>query len=323
MNNSKISVIVPIYNREKYIDKCISSIVNQTYTDLEILLVDDGSADASLEKCGRWAEKDSRIVVIAKENGGVSSARNAGIEAASGAYIGFVDSDDYIEPETYERLVRPFEIYDDIQMTSCGSAIGENERKIDKDAVFTREDAYIMMFNYVTHFKAYNVNKLYLTDIIKNNGIRFCEDIAFGEDARFNFDYFGYINNFCAVAYCGYHYVINESSATYKDENSTRWKTADLPQYFIDNSPSERVSKYIQRWNIVYYRSIAYEYYIGIADKKTYNYIKSRIRQDKKAYMKNEILTKKEKLFILCICDVDFLYRNYKILRRKLKDRKI
>ena len=95
----KISVIVPVYKVEKFLDRCVESIVGQTYENLEIILVDDGSPDNCPSMCDKWAEKDSRIKVIHKENGGVSSARNAALYAATGDFIGFVDSDDWIEPD--------------------------------------------------------------------------------------------------------------------------------------------------------------------------------------------------------------------------------
>ena len=100
-----ISIIVPVYRTEKYLDRCVESIVNQTYKNLEIILVDDGSPDDCPKMCDEWAKKDKRIKVIHKENGGVSSARNIGIKSAKGKYIGFVDSDDYIEKEMYESLI--------------------------------------------------------------------------------------------------------------------------------------------------------------------------------------------------------------------------
>lgn len=100
-----ISVIVPVYNVEKYLEKCIKSITNQTYHNLEIILVNDGSQDKSGKICDFWAQKDSRIKVIHKENGGLSDARNVGIKIATGEYIGFVDSDDYINPNFYEILM--------------------------------------------------------------------------------------------------------------------------------------------------------------------------------------------------------------------------
>lgn len=101
-----ISVIVPVYNSEKYLKQCVDSICNQTYKELEIILVDDGSTDNSSQICDQLAEKDKRIIVIHKENGGSTSARNAGLRVSKGEYIGFVDSDDWIEPEMYETLLK-------------------------------------------------------------------------------------------------------------------------------------------------------------------------------------------------------------------------
>lgn len=99
-----ISVVIPVYKVEKYLDRCIRSVVSQTYSNLEIILVDDGSPDQSGKICDEWAKKDKRITVIHKENEGLSDARNAGLDIASGEYIAFVDSDDYINPEMYRRM---------------------------------------------------------------------------------------------------------------------------------------------------------------------------------------------------------------------------
>jgi len=106
-----ISIIVPIYKVEPYLSKCIDSILAQTYTNLEIILVDDGSPDSCPAICDEYAAKDNRIIVIHKENGGLSSARNAGLDIAKGEYIGFVDSDDWIEPDMYEKLLQNAEMY--------------------------------------------------------------------------------------------------------------------------------------------------------------------------------------------------------------------
>ena len=109
MNNDLISVVVPCYNVEKYLEKCVKSIVDQTYTNLEIILVDDGAKDGTPELCDKLALTDSRIKVVHKLNGGLSDARNAGITVASGEYITFFDSDDWLEPDTiknaYDKLI--------------------------------------------------------------------------------------------------------------------------------------------------------------------------------------------------------------------------
>lgn len=102
----KISVIIPVYNSEKYLPQCMDSVLAQTYGDMEIILVDDGSTDGSPAVCDGYAAKDSRVQVIHQQNGGAGAARNAGLDAATGDYIGFIDSDDYIEPDMYEKLYR-------------------------------------------------------------------------------------------------------------------------------------------------------------------------------------------------------------------------
>ena len=114
-----ISVIVPIYKVEDYLDRCVSSIVNQTYSNLEIILVDDGSPDHCPAMCDAWAAKDARIKVIHKQNGGLSDARNAGMAATTGELLGFVDSDDWIAPDMYERLYQRL-TEDHSDMAACG-----------------------------------------------------------------------------------------------------------------------------------------------------------------------------------------------------------
>lgn len=118
MSDQVISVIVPIYNVEKYLNRCIESIVNQTYKNLEIILVDDGSPDKCPEICDEWAKKDNRIKVIHKKNGGISTARNSGLDASTGAFIGFVDGDDIVDPQFYETLVNEAE-NNDADISAC------------------------------------------------------------------------------------------------------------------------------------------------------------------------------------------------------------
>ena len=132
-----ISIIVPVYGVEKYLDRCITSIVNQTYKELEIILVDDGSLDKCPQMCDEWAKKDQRIRVIHKENGGLSDARNAGLQIAKGKYIGFVDSDDYIAPDMYECLLGK------IEESKADLAICNYEMVDEKNSPFYSEESPI------------------------------------------------------------------------------------------------------------------------------------------------------------------------------------
>ena len=128
MKNDLISVIVPVYKVEKYLEKCIESIIKQTYTNLQIILVDDGSPDNCGKICDEYAKKDLRIEVIHKANGGLSDARNVGISKAKGRYIGFVDSDDYIKEDMYEILLNLIKKYDaDVSICNLYDVIDGNE----------------------------------------------------------------------------------------------------------------------------------------------------------------------------------------------------
>lgn len=146
VDTAKISVIVPVYKVEPYLDKCISSIANQTYRNLEIILVDDGSPDSCPAMCDAWAEKDSRIRVIHKPNGGLSDARNAGMAVATGELMAFVDSDDWIAPDMYEHLYQRL-TEDSSDIAACGvQMIWENKtpsRMLTRDGncVLNQEEA--------------------------------------------------------------------------------------------------------------------------------------------------------------------------------------
>ena len=117
-NNSLVSIVVPIYNVEKYLEKCIISLIHQTYKNLEIILVVDGSPDDSIDICKKWASKDDRIKIINKENGGLSDARNSGLKAASGELISFVDSDDWVSINMIEKMVNAIKS-NDVDMAIC------------------------------------------------------------------------------------------------------------------------------------------------------------------------------------------------------------
>ena len=162
-----ISVIVPVYNVEKYLEKCIDSIINQTYQNLEIILVDDGSTDGSGKICDEYSRKDNRIKVIHKENGGLSDARNIGIKNANGGLIGFIDSDDYITENMFEVLQKDLRKYN-ADISSCDiqnvNEAGECLKIIrvstegQTSKVFEREEALKLLLE--DTIKSYAWNKL-------------------------------------------------------------------------------------------------------------------------------------------------------------------
>ncbi|MBO5468256.1 MAG: glycosyltransferase [Lachnospiraceae bacterium] len=171
MNDELISVIVPIYNVEKYLDVCLESIINQTYSNLEIILVDDGSTDNSLYICNEYAQKDKRIKVIHKKNGGLSSARNVGIDVAKGKYIGFVDGDDYIHKELYRRLVDACQRYR-VAISICHAVVFQDGKEPIQTSGYIKND-YVtddmkLIFSNTLNMSQSVCNKLFLRELFSN-----------------------------------------------------------------------------------------------------------------------------------------------------------
>lgn len=174
-----ISVIVPIYKVEQYLDRCVESILAQTVKDLEIILVDDGSPDACPKMCDEWAARHQNIRVVHKPNGGLSSARNAGIEVASGDYIGFIDSDDHILPDMYKCLLSALQT-NDADMAICGyQYVDQSTDKVDfvetgksplTDGVLNRKEAYEKLVASRAGYSFYVTawNKLYKKELFNN-----------------------------------------------------------------------------------------------------------------------------------------------------------
>lgn len=171
-----ISVIVPVYKVEKYLDRCVTSIVNQTYRNIEIILVDDGSPDNCPAMCDDWAAKDSRIKVIHKENGGVSDARNAGMAVATGELMGFVDSDDWISLDMYQQLYDDM-IKNDSDISACGvemvweDGITQSQRLTKRGSFVLNGYEAMQAFIEGSWIQAEVYNRLYKTNLIKD--IRF------------------------------------------------------------------------------------------------------------------------------------------------------
>ena len=177
----KVSIIVPVYNTAPWLDRCIESLVNQTYQDIEIILVNDGSSDSSRQVCAYWQEKDKRIKYLYKENGGQASARNMGLDYATGEYIAFVDSDDCVMPQYVEQLVRVC-VENKTEISFCGYALTDEFTPADKtdlpDEVYNTE--IISQYDYFERIYshqeiAYVVvwNKLYHRNIFAD--VRFKE----------------------------------------------------------------------------------------------------------------------------------------------------
>lgn len=209
----KISIIVPVYNVEDYLSKCIDSIINQTYRNLEIIIVNDGSSDNSGQMSDQYAKKDERIIVLHKENGGLSSARNAGLDIAKGDYIGFVDSDDYIASNMYEIL------YNSIINHNCDISIARIQAS-DREEI---KDNRVMVLNKVEALERSILsddlevcipNRLYKRFIFNN--LRF-ETGKIYEDFLIVTDIFLNVENVVYNGNANYHYTIRAGSITHPE----------------------------------------------------------------------------------------------------------
>lgn len=235
-NEKLVSIIIPVYNAEKYLGYCLNSVTSQTYRNLEIILINDGSSDRSLEICENYAAIDERISVISIKNGGVSNARNMGLDSASGQYIQFVDSDDVIRRDMVENLVRLMETYETdvavcgFEMVTLGNSASERECTVFTSSIMGSEcvltqDMFFEKMAFIlwrTTYLESSCNKIFRREIIEENRLRFPQEISLGEDFCFNMEYFEHIRGITFTNVRYYYYL------QVKQEALTKRYRADL-----------------------------------------------------------------------------------------------
>lgn len=303
-----ISIIVPVYNVEKYLNQCIESLINQTYRNLEIILINDGSTDRSGEICNWYKNKDHRIKVIHKKNGGLSSARNSGLDIATGYYIGFVDSDDFVEKTMYEKLYLQIE-NNNADMIKC-NLIEFRNNQMPRDIVssgnittYTREDAIYNFiydqYKYNKHFKVVVWDALYKRELLEN--IRFPEGLLY-EDGYVSPKLFFKSKKLLHLDDCLYYYRINDEGIMSKGLTQQSLKSIDdwkeIHLMIKDEIPScSEGSAY--KWLIKYltiYRELLYRNDID-TDGYYKNYIIKELKINRK-YFKQFKIGKRLKLFL-------------------------
>ncbi|MGQ4665885.1 glycosyltransferase family 2 protein [Metabacillus halosaccharovorans] len=231
-----ISVIIPVFNVEKYLNRCVNSILNQSFQDIEIILINDGSTDKSGIICDEYAQKDPRIRVIHKKNARVSAARNDGIRMAKGKYVSFIDSDDWIEPEMYQEMVNKVEEYNlDLIMCDYKKKSEDFEDKRTqpiRSGYYSKEDIKNELFSCLIMFEhlefpptisnwvcLFNLNFILENNLLYEEDIHYCEDSLFGSKVMYHAKSFYYLKNHY---YYNYFYNPNSTTNTY---NEKKWNS--------------------------------------------------------------------------------------------------
>lgn len=298
--NPLLSIIIPVYNGDKYIEACMRSIVNQTYRNLEIIIIDDGSKDSSYEICRKFMRMDNRIKLISQKNMGVSSARNHGLELCTGEYITFVDSDDTVELDMYEILMKEFNENDiDIAICSYSKVIKNESGSYNKmeinqefDGVCSKKEALVLIQSN-NGYKGFACNKVFKRKVLIgsnnelirfNSNLRFMEDNIFVTSVILNCEKVRFINR------SFYNYFIRENSATAKRKIEEKIKALQMLLDIVDAKYIEAIN--IIKWNIYteYIYEMAYKY---IYEKNNvYNNINEIVKLRKK-FTKGNAISKK------------------------------
>lgn len=314
MEDCKVSVIVAAYNIQDYIVKCLESIANQTYRNLEVIVVDDGSSDNTGKLADEFSKKDSRFIVIQKENGGVSSARNKGIDIASGDFIGFVDGDDTIEDDMYEMLVKNAIKYD-ADISHCGYKVIESNKEIffyntKQIIVQDRKKGLVDLFE-GTLIEPSLCNKIFRRDIVGN--IRLNESIKINEDLYFNVLLFDRSHKSIFEDKSKYNYIKRDNSATTSSLNNIRkvidpLKVYDMivDLYKMDTGILPYAKKMKIERNINIYNLLTLEKNTEL--KKLKKQIRHYIKLSKNEVKNNNKITKKTRFMVYGIIYIRFIY---------------
>jgi len=262
----KVSIIVPVYNTERYLRHCVESIRNQTLKDIEIILVNDGSPDRCPEICDECATKDKRIRVIHKENGGVSSARNVGMDISRGEFIGFVDPDDYVGPEYFGNMFQTFQKHTDADLIVSGLTFisGANKRKITCGSEYTLDKGEFCNEFFKLQKQGYVNpiwNKLYKTEVLVD--IRFELGNNKAQDLLFNLEYFIRCRKFVFIPQYEYFYILRDTSVTvkasreyireYELERSLSFIEKKISLYVKNGIPWKDIEKYSLSFHPVWF----------------------------------------------------------------------
>ena len=281
---STISVIVPIYNVERYLACCIESILNQTYTDFELILVDDGSPDHCGLICNQYAQKDNRVRVIHKDNGGVSLARNVALDIASGRYVTFCDSDDYYKPDWLESLITVAKnnhadmvVGNYLHVSEDKEIFNQSHHESGTYVISTPEEKISYTISHILGNKhGWEIwSRLFRLDIIQSNNIRFCETCEnFAEDLGFVLEYLLYTEKLLSIEASGYCYRNRSGSMMRSSQNIARLDSVnEIGLRFLEVAKIKLPQNVHNVFPIIFYLIMQNQYSMIIGTNR-YPYIK-------------------------------------------------
>ena len=313
-----ISVIVPVYNVEKYLDKCVDSIVNQTYKNLEILLIDDGSPDSCPQICDEWAKKDSRIIVH-KENGGLSSARNAGLDYSTGEFVGFIDSDDWIDLKFFEVLYKNLK-------SECADVSVVGMWKVYKNKMvntteklrkktFTKEEALYNYLYFKSSINASVANKIFKIELFDN--LRFPLGLI-AEDRYVSAVIYSRIKRLVFDPMPMYYYILRDNSISQSSLNMHTFDRIEITKMVCRYLKSIHYAdeNAITFFEMKGYLDVLYKLLSINAPGKYIKEYKKKARKYFRKIMNNGEVSLQFKFKYICFCFIPVIYEKTKKMLR-------
>lgn len=302
----KVSIIVPVYNTEQYLQQCLDSIRKQSYENIEVILIDDGATDRSGEICDSYAREDARFIVIHNTNHGVSYSRNCGLKRATGEYISFIDSDDAVDEQYISRLMEAIEKYAaDVSCCSMTCCYDDGRREAvhlwDTDQVFLKRKILNYAAGKEKNFVGYVWGKLYKRSVILDNGIFFDEEVHICEDSLFAYQVLSRAAMAVVIPDCLYDYRIRQNSATREafvrpDRMQSKLRAFELALEIAEQLDNEKFTQNI--YTVLFESAIVLA--LSLSAKNRADEIDTELLKKMKRYFRNaakEDISMKIKLF--------------------------
>ena len=307
--NQLVSILVPVYNVESYLSQCLDSLINQTYNNLQIVLIDDGSKDNSWSIMQDYATKDNRIEIYHQENAGVATTRNNLLEKIKGEYVLFVDSDDWIELDMVEFMIDKA-INEGTDMVVCGNVVNDTRPALDYTEEIWPQDKVIKEFLRHVHFNGSLWNKLISFRLLKKQPT-FHREISYGEDALFIWQLIQEVQNVVVTNKQLYHYRMNEGSLSHAKWSPNKMGTGHIVWGLLEKDTKEKYPQFTDIASTSFVVSDMWQlYYSALSNYPKDEYIdmyQKHVKNNLDLIRKTDTITRNKKVF------AEIIARNYKL----------